>query len=252
MQNLFGNSEQKREGSWQGRRTRLDDFFLPKCDYLPTVSHGGEGLDFRLSEQVIKTESSLLPKQLGHHESIIQLHLSTRLLDDLLFAEVWLSAYCLTRRWRSGLLAFRTGRQDGVQPFAQTIRTSRIYHTITPSQQDSCGYDKVRPSILQVWNSDFQNRSSRRNPAFSLYNWTSRIYHTTTPSQQTPCGYDKVWTMIIQCTYDTEYCWRSTGLTGPSQASSIHLLTTAARWNSCSRRVKPQPISGFQKLSQYA
>ena len=144
-----------------------------------------------------------------------------------LSAEVWLSAYCLTRRWRSGLsafrtghqdgvqpftktirtsriyhtttplnktsgrspfyrkvnicllshtevkvwiLAFRTGRQDGVQPFAQTIRTSRIYHTITPSQQDSCGYDKVRPSILQVWNSGFQNRSSRRNPAFCSNN----------------------------------------------------------------------------------
>ena len=145
-------------------------FFLPKCDYLLTVSHGGEGLDFWLSEQVVKTESSLLPKN----------------------------------------------------------RTSIIYHTITPTQQDSCGYYKVRPSILQVWNSDFQNRSSRRNPAFSLYNWTSRIYHTTTPSQQIPCGYDKVGTMIIQCTYDTEYCWRSTGLTGPSQASSIHLLITAS------------------------
>ena len=146
-------------------------FFLPKCDYLLTVSHGGDGLDFWLSEQVVKTESSLLPKQLRHQEYTIQLHFLNKTLVDTIRLD--------PRYSRSEIPTFRTGHQDGIQPFTHTIRTSRIYHTTTPSQQDSCGYDKV-------------------------------------------------WTTIIQCTYDIEYCWRSTDITGPSQASSIHLLITAS------------------------
>ena len=57
-------------------------FFLPKSEYLLTLSYGGEGLDFWLSEQVVKTESSLLPKQLGHQEYTIQLHLLNKTLVD--------------------------------------------------------------------------------------------------------------------------------------------------------------------------
>ena len=91
-----------------------------------------------------------------------------------LSAEVWLSAYCLTRRWRSGLPAFRTGHQDGVQPFAKTIRTSRIYHTTTPLNKTP-GWSSFCRSVIicllshtevKVWTSGFQNRSSRRSPAF--------------------------------------------------------------------------------------
>ena len=110
-------------------------FFLPKCDYLLTVSHGGDGLDFWLSEQVVKTESSLLPKQLRHQEYTIQLHFLNKTLVDTIRLD--------PRYSRSEIPTFRTGHQDGIQPFTHTIRTSRIYHTTTPSQQDSCGYDKV-------------------------------------------------------------------------------------------------------------
>ena len=153
-----------------------------------------------------------------------------------LSAEVWLSAYCLTRRCRSGLPAFRTGHRDGVQPFTKTIRTSRIYHTTTPLNKTP-GWSSFCRSVIicllshtevKVWTSGFQNRSSRRSPAFCPKNRTSRIYHTITPSQQDSCGYDKVRPSIVQCTYDIEYCWRSTDITGPSQASSIHLLITAS------------------------
>ena len=35
-------------------------YFLLDCDYLPTVLYGGEDPKFRLSEQVIKSESDLL------------------------------------------------------------------------------------------------------------------------------------------------------------------------------------------------
>ena len=83
---------------------------------------------------------------------------------------------------------------------------------------------------VKVWNSGFQNRSSRRNPAFCSNNQDIKNLPYNYAFSTRSCGYDKVRPSIFQCAYDIEYCWRYTDITGPSQASSIHLLTKAVRY----------------------